>query len=218
MLRKILLLVTLLFRLFNLNAQEQGNIKLKIEAGFDLEKPGLFLNVEPKVRATKNSVIGLRVGVVGYSGTKSVSTIDTQTTGNNADFEYIINEKSGNGIISFVPTFDHYLNENIFLNKHFFRPYLGLGVGYYLLGTYIEVTQLDKANASEDEIKGSVSNQVGLLVRGGIEFDKLIIGLEYNFTPKADIELPDGQTIGTIDLSFFGLSFGFTIGLGKSAK
>ena len=208
----------MLFWLFNLSAQQQSNMKLKIEAGLDLEKPGLFLNVEPKVRSTENTVIGLRVGIIAYSGTNSINTIDTQTTGNNADFEYTINERSGNGIISLVPTFDHYLNENILLNRYFFRPYIGLGIGYYLLVSYIEVTQRNKANSSEKEIKGSVSNQAGLLIRGGMEFDKLIIGLEYNFTPKADIELPDGKTIGTIDLSFFGLSFGFAIGLRKSAK
>ncbi|MEM6380652.1 MAG: hypothetical protein AAF705_20885, partial [Bacteroidota bacterium] len=131
---------------------------------------------------------------------------------------YTVNEKSGNGVISFVPTFDYYLNENIFLNRYFFRPDLGLGVGYYLLGTYIEVTQLDKADFSKEEIRGSVSNQVGFLVRGGVEFNKLIIGLEYNFIPKADIELPDGQTIGTVDLSFIGLSFGFPIEFGKGSE
>ncbi|MEO0331216.1 MAG: hypothetical protein AAF223_05955, partial [Bacteroidota bacterium] len=178
MLRKIVILITLLFWLLDVNAQQSGNMKLKIETGFDLEKPGLFLNVEPRMRATENTVIGLRFGIVGYSGSNSISTIDTQTIGNNADFEYTINEKSGNGVISFVPTLDYYLNENILLNKYFFRPYLGLGVGYYLLGTYIEVTQLDKAGFSKEEIKGSVSNQVGFLVRGGVEFNKLIIGLE----------------------------------------
>ncbi|WKN45662.1 hypothetical protein [Tunicatimonas pelagia] len=193
-------------------------MKLKIETGFDLGKPGLFLNVEPKVRSTENTVVGLRFGVVGYSGSNSISTINTQTIGNNTGFEYTVNEKSGNGVISFVPTFDYYLNENILLNKYFFRPYLGLGVGYYLLGTYVEVTQLDKADFSREEIRGSVSNQIGVLVRGGVEFNKLIIGLEYNFTPKGDIELPNTQTIGTVDLSFIGLSFGYTIGFGKSSE
>mgnify|MGYP001791084114 CR=1 FL=1 len=218
MLRKIVILITLLFWLLDVSAQAQSSMKLKIETGFDLGKPGLFLNVEPKVRSTQNTVVGLRLGIIGYSGSNSISTINTQTIGNNTGFEYTVNEKSGNGVISFVPTFDYYLNENILLNKYFFRPYLGLGVGYYLLGTYVEVTQLDKADFSKEEIKGSVNNQVGLLVRGGIEFNKLIIGLEYNFIPKTDIELPSGQTIGTVDLSFIGLSVGFPIEFGKSAK
>lgn len=218
LLKKTLIFITQLFWLFNLNAQEQSNTKLKVETGFDPIKQGLFFNVEPKVNATENTVIGLRFGIIGYPGSKSISTIKTQTIGNNANFEYIINEKSGNGVISFVPTFDYYLNESMFLDKYFFRPYLGLGVGYYLLGAYIEVSQIDKANSSQDEVKGRVSNQVGILLRGGIEFNKLIIGLEYNFTPKADIELPNDQTIGTIDLSYIGLSFGFSIEIGESPK
>ena len=218
MLRKIVILVAFLLCVFSLNAQEQGNMKLKIEAGFDLEKPGLFLNVEPKVKSTENTVIGLRFGVIGYSGTNTISTLNTQTTIHTTGIQYIINEKSGNGIISFVPTFDYYLNENIFLNRHFFRPYLGLGVGYYVLGTYIEVSEINTANSTEDEIEGRVSNQPGILFRGGIELDKLIIGLEYNFIPKADIKLPNGQTIGIVDLSFIGMSFGFALELGKSSK
>jgi hypothetical protein len=218
LLKKISIFITLLFWFFNLNAQEQSNIKLKIEAGFDPVKQGLFLNVGPKVKTTKNTAIGLRFGLIGFPGSKSISTIKTQTTGNNTNFQYIINKKSGNGIISFVPTFDYYLNENIFLERYIFRPYLSLGVGYYILGAYVEVSEIDTANSSIDEIKGSVSNQIGLLLKGGIELDKLIIGLEYNFTPKAYIEIPNGQRIGTIDLSYIGLSFGFTIGIGKSSK
>ncbi len=214
MLRKIIVFTTLLIWSFNLKAQEKSTIKLKIETGFDLGKPGAFLNFEPKVRSTENTVIGLRFGLMAYPGSSDIGTINTQTIGNNADFKYIINEESGNGIISFVPTFDNYLNKNILLEKYFFRPYLGLGAGYYILGAYIEVTQINTANAAEDEVKGRVRNQLGLLLRGGIEFDKFIIGLEYNFTPKTDIELPNGQTIGTIDLSFIGLSVGFMIGLG----
>lgn len=218
MLKKILIFITLLFWLFNLNAQEQSNIKLKVETGFDPVKQGLFLNVETQVKTAENTVIGLRVGVIGYPSSKSLSTIKTQVIGNNSNLQYIINEKSGNGIISFVPTFDYYLNENIFLDKYFFRPYLGLGIGYYILGAYVEVSPINTANSSIDEIKGRVSNQPGLLLRGGIELDKFRIGVEYNFTPKADIEILNGQTIGTIDLSYIGLSFGFIIGVGKNSK
>lgn len=213
---RLLTSIILLFCFCNSFAQEQGNMKLKIETGFDLGKPGVFLNIEPKIKSSESTVFGLRFGIVAYSGSNNVSTANTQTTGNNVDFEYTVSETSGNGIISFVPTFDYYLNESIFLDRHFFRPYLGLGIGYYILGTYLEVTQRDIANAMEEEVRGRISNQIGFLFRAGIELERLIIGLEYNFTPKADIDLPNGETIGTIDLSFVGLSLGFTIGLRKA--
>ncbi len=67
-------------------------------------------------------------------------------------------------------------------------------------------------------MEGSVNNQVGFLLRGGFELGKTRLGLEYNFIPKADIEIPNGQIIGTVDNSYFGLSIGFTIGGGKSSK
>lgn len=215
MLGRLSISIIMLFWFCDVSAQEQGNMKLKIETGLDLGKPGVFLNVEPKIKSSEATVFGLRFGIVAYSGSNDVSTANTQTTGNNADFEYTISETSGNGIISFVPTFDYYLNESIFVERHVFRPYLGLGVGFYILGTYLEVTQLDIANAMEKEVRGRISNQIGFLFRAGIELEKLIIGLEYNLTPKADIDLSNSETIGTIDLSFVGLSLGFMIDLQK---
>ncbi|MEM9857683.1 MAG: hypothetical protein AAF843_10015 [Bacteroidota bacterium] len=129
--------------------------------------------------------------------------------------EYDINEKAGNGIISLTPTFDYHLNEKLFKQKHIFRPYLGLGVGYYILASYIELTQINTARSSRQELKARAIRQIGLLLRGGVKFDKLVVGLEYNFTPSSDIELDNGQKIGTVDLSFIALCFGFRIDLGR---
>ena len=41
--------------------------------------------------------------------------------------------------------------------------------------------------------------------------EKIRFGLEYNLILKTDIEIPNGQIIGTVDNSYLGLSIGFTI-------
>ena len=64
---------------------------------------------------------------------------------------------------------------------------------------------------------GNVKNQLGFLIRGGLEIKNLRYGLEYNFMPQADIKIPNIQTIGTIDNSYLGLSIGYTFGRGKNS-
>lgn len=199
---KFLLQIVLLLYLFHLNAQEGTTIKLVIEGGIlplsETENLGLFLNAEPKLKISDNIFLGLRVGVI----------LNAQSIENNDEFQYEIDERSDNGGISLVPTIDYYLNEN------YFRPYLGLGIGPYLLTKYIDV--FDYSSQSRFEV--NVKNQAGFLVRGGLESDKIRFGLEYNYILKADVEVPNGQIIGTINNSYFGLAIGFIIGHKKKSE
>ncbi len=193
--KKLLSLPLLLFCLFNVDAQEQSNIKLRIEPGAlldsDSENLGLFLNMEPKIKISEHTVIGLRFGVV----------LNPQKFDDHNNSQFLVNEENDNAVISFIPTFDYYLNDK---NT---RPYLGFGIGYFIFSS------VDIANPTENVSEGNVNNQIGLLLRGGIDLgNKLRFGLEYNFVPKADIEIPNDQIIGTVDNSYLGLSIGFTIG------
>mgnify|MGYP003625687958 FL=1 len=120
---------------------------------------------------------------------------------NNNSFEFFINDEADNAVISFAPTFDYYLN------KDKYRPYLGIGLGYYLF-SYVDVS---RRNGSAEVLKGSMNNKLGFLLRAGFESGNTRVGLEYNFIPKADIEIPNGLRIGTVDNIYFGLSIGFTI-------
>ena len=215
MLKTIILLIILLSCLFNLSAQEESNIKLKIETGtlWDWVEgkifiSGPFLNLEPKLKTSKNTFIGLRVGFA--LNTQKILASDSRQffTNNNSD---------NNGIISLVPTFDYYFIKNNF------RPYFGLGIGYYFLTTSKKGFVV---GAASNVLELSVKNQIGFLLRGGFNLHKLeigrfdlskfIIGLEFNFIPKADVEIPNEQLIGTIDNSYIGLSIGYAIGLGKT--
>ena len=89
-------------------------------------------------------------------------TINAQKFENNDNFQFIIDDKSDNGGFSFVPTFDYYFNKNKF------RPTIGLGIGYYLLATYIDVYPAFIANPSENIMEGRANKQIGFLLRGDL--------------------------------------------------
>lgn len=202
LLKRTLLQLTLLLCLFNLHAQDKNNIKLGVEAGIlpssKSDNLGFFLNAEPKLKVSENTFFGLRIGMVINS--HSVENFDIS--------QFSIDERSDNGGISLVPTIEYYLNKNNF------RPYLGIGIGPYLLTNYIDVF----AYSSQNVLEATVKSQVGLLVRGGWESDRIRLGLEYNFISKANIQIPDDQKIGSVDNSFLGLSIGFTIKGRKNPK
>ena len=199
MLKNLLLFQTLFCCWFNLAAQEKNNINLGIEIGLldlsESESFGLFLNVEPKLKSSRSTTIGLRLG----------ATFNSQTIENNDSTQFSFDHESDNGVISILPTFDYYWNGNKF------RPSLGLGIGSHILAGSIDVSRFSTASHTEEVFEVNVRYQIGFLLRGGFELGRSRIGLEYNFVPKADIELPDGQKTGTVDSNYLGLSIGFGI-------
>jgi hypothetical protein len=204
MLKQILLIILLLFALPNVHAQENSIMKLGIEPGFllfsDSDNLGIFINVEPKLKFSEKALIGMRFGFA----------LNAQKFENKDVYQFYIGTENDHAIVSFVPTFDYYLNENKF------QPYVGLGIGIYLMSK-IDVSRISVFPA-EEVIEVGVNNQVGLLLRGGFESGKLRLGLEYNLIRKADIKMPNGQVIGTVDNSYLGLSIGLIIGNGYSAE
>lgn len=195
--------VAILFAVFggilNANAQLKSQMKLSIETGpiilSDSENLSFFLNIEPKLKATENTLIGLRIG----------ATINSQSIQNDNPDAFFIFDEADNGAISFVPTFDYRFSEGDF------RPYLGIGLGYYLLASYVEVQELGPDNPRDELTDVQVDNKVGVLLRGGLEIGRLRLGAEYNFIPKADLKMPNGAKIGTVDNSYLALVVGYTI-------
>ena len=200
MLKKIILLAVLFFHLTNLNAQGWNNVRLGLDIGvldlLESENFGLFLNVEPKLKSSRNMTLGLRIAI----------TANSLTYENYDNTQFSINEASGNGSISFVPTLDYCWYENKF------RPNLGFGIGTYLLVTYLDVYPITPGNSYEEVIEINVKNRFGLLLKGGFTLGRSRLGLEYNFVPKAELEIPTGQKVGKVDLSYFGLSIGLILG------
>lgn len=192
-------------------------MKLKIETGLlwdcvegRIYLSGPFLNVEPKLKTSKNTVIGMRIG----------AAINTQRILTSDPFQLSINNNVGiNGVISLGPTFDHYFNTANF------RPYLGLGFVHNFLTTskkgFVIGNPLDALGLSID-------NQVGFLLRGGLDlhkvvigrfdFSKFVLGLEFNYIPKADVKASNGQKVGTVANSNVALSIGHVFGNVKDSK
>jgi len=202
-LKTILLLGLSWFCLVNLIAQKESNIKLKIEAGFlwdwvdgSIYLSGPFLSVEPKLKTSANTVIGLRLGAAQ----------NTQRIINADPFQYsidnVFDNGNSNGIFSFIPTIDFTFDDRKF------RPYLGAGVGYNFLTTSKNVF----VRGTIDAVETSVNNKVGGLLRGGLYIRQFTVGLEFNYIPKTEIELSNGQVIGTMNNSNIALAVGYTIG------
>ncbi len=106
-------------------------------------------------------------------------------------------------------TFDQYLGQ---ANSKF-QPFIGGGLSYYKLSGVSDIATQDNPNVnftSDTKIKG----QIGLLLRGGFESGKFRLGLEYNFIPKSDLQIPNGEILGRVKDSYFGVSLGFTFGGG----
>ena len=70
---------------------------------------------------------------------------------------------------------------------------------------------VDMSQGIETILDGSIKNQLGLLLRGGVELRNTRISLEYNLIPTADIQIDNGEVVGTVKNTYLGLSFGFTI-------
>ncbi len=213
MFKTIVFFIISLFYFFNLSAQEAGNINLKIETGilYDwvggrIYLSGPFLNIEPKLKTSRKTVIGLRFGAA--LNTQAILPLSPTRFQINNDFD-----NNGNGVLSLIPTLDYY-----FTPKKI-RPYLGLGIGYYFLNTSKKVFALRNPG---EMLQLSVNNQIGFLLRGGFNLHKLIIGksdlskfivgLEFNYIPKTEVQISDGQIIGRIDNSNIALSVGYIIG------
>ena len=104
------------------------------------------------------------------------------------------------------------------MGENKYRPYLGVGIGPHLFIADIDASRAIISNPSEDTYVVDLKYKIGFLLRGGIETAKFRLGLEYNFVLKSDIEIPNGEVIGTVDDSYFGLSIAYIIGGKKSGN
>lgn len=199
-------MLAILASLSSISAQKESNVRLLAETGLlglsDADNLGLFLNLEPKLKVFENAFIGLRIGVV----------INAQKFEHYDISQFNIDTAADNGGMAFALTFDYYLNENDL------RPYLGVGAGPYLLANYVDVSRVIPSPPSEDTFEVKVNNQLGFLIRGGVESRNLRFGIEYNLISKADLKSPNEEPIGIVNNSYLGLSIGFVIGAKRNLK
>lgn len=188
-------LITLTFS----NSYSQEKDKFRVGLDFGLVPAsgggGLLFSFEPKYNLADNMNIGLRWGVAAI--VKDVHAIN------------INNSAKASANSSFLGTYDFYFPKP----KDSFVPYVGIGLGYYSLAN-VQV----EANTSSQNTIPSVTGAMGGLVRGGFEWAKFRMGLEYNFIPSSKLQDLSGVNVGTVKNSYLGIHLGFYIGGGKWAK
>lgn len=188
----------------HIQAQLSNNLKVSAEGGFPIGKTsdnlGFFIYVEPKLKVHENTFLGIRFGIA----------INTQTLENENSRQFSFDAASDHGFFSIVPTLDYYWP------KERFSPFIGVGVGPYSLANTLDISGFGTGNRDEDNFEVEIGYRLGGLIRGGVEFEKLRIGIEYNFVPETSVTSPFSEKkVGTVNSSYYGFSFGYVL-KGKS--
>lgn len=192
--KKTFLVVAAFLVFANGYSQKKSGFRVGLDFGFVPANggAGLLVSIEPKYNIKDNMNVGLRIGVVGI-------VRDLNDSGANTSAKV-----SANG--SYVATYDFYFNKS----GKSFVPYLGGGVGYYSIAN----VEFDDASNLEN-INIAASGKMGGLVRGGFEWGKFRMGLEYNLVPESTLRDINGNNRGTVSNTYVGIHLGFYIGGGK---
>ena len=166
--RKIILITIFALVFVNCFSQRQGGFRVGLDLGYTVPSSGgggLLFSIEPKYNIQDNMNIGLRIG-------SAAMVRDIQTSGGNTSAKI-----SANG--SYVGTYDYYFNSS----GRSFVPYIGAGIGYYSIAN-VDYSDLNTSNTYRIDPTG----KIGELLRGGFEWGKFRMGLEYNFVPKSTLK------------------------------
>lgn len=196
--KKIILTAVAVFAFANGYSQKEGGFRVGLDFGYTIPSNGgggLLFSLEPKYNIKDNMNIGLRIGTAAM-------VRDFNNNGNTESAKISVNG-------SYVGTYDYYFNTD----GTSFVPYLGGGAGYYTIAN-VEVN----TGSNNAQIGLDASGKLGGLLRGGFEFGKFRMGLEYNLVPKSTLQDLNGNNVGTISNSYLGIHLGFFVGGGKWGK
>jgi len=194
--KKIILLALLTLAFANGYSQEKGKFRVGLDFGFVPSDGGggAMFSLEPKYNIQDNMNIGLRIGVAAI-----IRDLNTDGSSSSA-------KVSANG--SYVGTYDYYFHKS----GSSFAPYIGAGVGYYSLAN------VEFDDTASETINPEVTGEMGALIRGGFEWGKFRMGLEYNLVPESTLHDMNGNNRGTVSNTYVGIHLGFYVGGGKWGK
>ncbi len=196
--KKIILTAMVVFAFVNGYSQEEGKFRVGLDLGYTVPSNGgggILFSLEPKYNFKDNMNVGLRIGAAAM-------VRDIETDGETSSAKI-----SANG--SYVGTYDYYFNKS----GSSFVPYIR-GVGYYSIAN-VEFDVLDEPSS---QTALDASGKIGGLLRGGFEWGKFRMGVEYNLVPKSELQDLSGVKKGTIANSYLGIHLGFYVGGGKWGK
>jgi outer membrane protein X len=196
--KKIILAVFITLVFANVYSQKQGGFRVGLDLGYTVPSNGgggVLFSIEPKYNIKENMNIGLRIGAAAMIR-------DIQDNGNTTSAKV-----SANG--SYVATYDYYFNK---AGKSFV-PYIGGGAGYYSIANVEFSDAVDS-----DQMAIDAAGKMGALLRGGFEWGKFRMGLEYNLVPESNLQDMNGNNLGTVSNTYLGIHLGFYVGGGKWGK
>jgi hypothetical protein len=195
--KKIILSVCIAFFCVSGYAQKEGGFRVGLDLGVVPTNGGggVMFSLEPKYNIKDNMNVGLRIGIAAI--VRDINDSGATTSA----------KVAANG--SYVATYDYYFNG---AGKSFV-PYIGAGAGYYSIAN-VEFDDTDNS----DNVMVDATGKMGGLVRGGFEWGKFRMGLEYNLVPESTLQDINGNNQGTVANSYVGIHLGFYVGGGKWGK
>ena len=195
--KKIILSACIAFFCVSSYAQKEGGFRVGLDLGVVPTNGGggALFSLEPKYNIKDNMNVGLRIGIAAI--VRDINDSGATTSA----------KVAGNG--SYVATYDYYFNG---AGKSFV-PYIGAGAGYYSIAN-VEFDDTDNS----DNVMVDATGKMGGLVRGGFEWGKFRMGLEYNLVPESTLQDINGNNQGTVANSYVGIHLGFYVGGGKWGK
>ena len=195
--KKIILSVCIAFFCVSGYAQKEGGFRVGLDLGVVPTNGGggVLFSLEPKYNIKDNMNVGLRIGIAAI--VRDINDSGATTSA----------KVAANG--SYVATYDYYFNG---AGKSFV-PYIGAGAGYYSIAN-VEFDDTDNS----DNVMVDATGKMGGLVRGGFEWGKFRMGLEYNLVPESTLQDNNGNNQGTVANSYVGIHLGFYVGGGKWGK
>ncbi|RDI58188.1 porin family protein [Flavobacterium glaciei] len=194
--KKIILSVLITLSCIGGYAQKEGGFRVGLDLGIVPANSGggVLLSLEPKYNIKDNMNVGLRIGVAAI-------VRDINDSGANTSAKV-----AANG--SYVATYDYYFNAS----GKSFVPYVGAGAGYY---TIANVEFNDSSTSNNNDVNVEATGKFGGLLRGGFEWGKFRMGLEYNLVPESTLQDTNGNNQGSVANSYVGIHLGFYVGGGK---
>jgi outer membrane protein W len=193
---KIILTALSVFAFVNGYSQEEGKFRVGLDLGYTVPSNGgggVLFSLEPKYNIKDNMNVGLRIGAAAM-------VRDIESEGENTTAKL-----SANG--SYVGTYDYYFNGS----GSSFVPYIGGGAGYYSIAN----VEFDDSESESSNTALDATGKMGGLIRGGFEWGKFRMGVEYNLVPKSTLQDMSGANVGEISNSYIGIHLGFFVGGGK---
>lgn len=112
---------------------------------------------------------------------------------------------------STMVTFDYHFNKN----ESSFVPFIGGGIGYVSIANFGFGSDFNGNSSISNNEETNLDGKFGGMIRGGFEWGKFRLGLDYNFIPKSDLVNINREIVGSSKNNYLGINIGFFVGGGK---